>query len=81
MSMPSRAPRNSKRTQQPQGKKMGLPGRDLINPPYEIDNDAGSLSNKTIATDLVHGNGLVEYDVHNLYGLSKFLHSTCLLLC
>jgi alpha-glucosidase len=53
------------------GKKMGLPDRELIDPPYEIQNAAGSLSNKTISTDLVHANGLVEYDVHNLYGTSK----------
>lgn len=62
---------NSKRAPVEKRKKMGLPGRDLINPPYKIDNDAGSLSNKTIFTDLIHANGLVEYDVHNLYGLSK----------
>ncbi len=46
----------------------GLPDRDLINPPYQIQNAAGSLSNKTIDTDIVHSNGLVEYDTHNLYG-------------
>jgi len=47
---------------------MGLPGRKLINPPYMIQNAAGGLSNKTLNTDLVHHNGLVEYDTHNLYG-------------
>ena len=46
----------------------GLTGRKLINPPYTIRNAAGSLSNKTIDTNLVHYNGLVEYDTHNLYG-------------
>ncbi|PGH02775.1 hypothetical protein AJ79_07540 [Helicocarpus griseus UAMH5409] len=50
------------------GHKKGLPGRDLINPPYKIDNEAGSLSNKTADTDLIHANGLAEYDVHNIYG-------------
>ena len=55
------------------GSMMGLPGRDLINPPYMIRNAAGSLSNHTIFTDLVHANGLVEYDTHNLYGTSKYL--------
>jgi alpha-glucosidase len=50
------------------GNKTGLPGRKLINPPYMIRNAAGSLSNKTIDTNLVHYNGLVEYDTHNLYG-------------
>ncbi|KAK2762250.1 hypothetical protein FQN54_001260 [Arachnomyces sp. PD_36] len=50
------------------GDKMGLPGRDLIDPPYTIANEAGSLSNKTMNTDLSHANGLVQYDTHNLYG-------------
>lgn len=52
--------------------KAGLPDRDLIDPPYRIRNEAGSISNKTLNTDLVHANGLVEYDTHNLYGTSKF---------
>ncbi|KAI9752924.1 MAG: hypothetical protein M4579_005410 [Chaenotheca gracillima] len=50
------------------GSMSGLPGRDLINPPYMIKNAPGSLSNSTLFTDLVHANGLVEYDTHNLYG-------------
>ena len=51
------------------GSMLGLPNRDLINPPYQINNAAGSLSNKTLDTDLVHaGAGYVEYDTHNLYG-------------
>ena len=53
---------------QASGSKKGLPGRNLIDPPYEIQNAGGSLSNHTINTDLVHANGLVEYDTHNLYG-------------
>ena len=53
------------------GDKLGLPGRDLINPLYTIENAAGSLSNKTMNTDLVHANGLVQYDTHNLYGSCK----------
>ncbi|EEQ27204.1 putative alpha-glucosidase [Microsporum canis] len=48
--------------------KAGLPGRDLIDPPYRINNEAGSINNKTMDTNLVHSNGLVEYDTHNLYG-------------
>ncbi|KAF8267580.1 alpha-glucosidase [Lactarius quietus] len=43
-------------------------GEDLLNPPYAIDNAAGSLSNRTASSDSVHANGLVEYDTHNLYG-------------
>lgn len=50
------------------GDKKGLPGRDLINPAYNIENEAGRLSNKTADTDIVLYNGLVEYDTHNLYG-------------
>ncbi|KAL4994315.1 Alpha/beta-glucosidase agdC [Aspergillus recurvatus] len=50
------------------GKRLGLQGRELIDPPYKIANAAGSLSNKTMNTDLVHANGLAEYDTHNLYG-------------
>ena len=51
------------------GSMLGLPNRDYIKPPYQIHNFAGSLSNKTLNTDLVHaGAGYVEYDTHNLYG-------------
>lgn len=50
------------------GSMLGLPGRDLINPKYTINNTAGSISNKTINTDLIHENGLAEYDTHNMYG-------------
>lgn len=54
------------------GQKLGLPDRNFISPPYEIDNAAGSLSMNTINTSIVHaGDGLVEYDTHNLYGTSK----------
>ena len=50
------------------GTKQGLPDRELVDPPYSIMNAAGSLSNKTINTELHHANGLVEYDTHNPYG-------------
>ena len=50
------------------GDMTGLPDRDLINPPYMIDNEAGSLSNKTIDTDITHYGGWKEYDTHNMYG-------------
>ncbi|KAJ5578705.1 Glycoside hydrolase family 31 [Penicillium hispanicum] len=66
--------RSKKRTVNPRardtkGRKAGLPGRDLIAPQYQIANAAGSLSNKTIDTDLIHaGQGYAEYDTHNLYG-------------
>jgi alpha-glucosidase len=58
--------------------KKGLPGRDLLFPKYAIHNaqaykpswnaDRGGISNKTLNTDLIHRNGLAEYDTHNLYG-------------
>ena len=50
------------------GSMIGLPGRDLIGPAYKIDNEAGSLSNKTINTNIEHYGGYVEHDTHNLYG-------------
>lgn len=50
------------------GKKLGLPGRNLVDPPYRIHNAAGSLSNMTLFSDLIHANGIAEYDAHNLYG-------------
>ena len=58
------------------GRKAGLPDRNLIDPPYKIANAAGSISNKTIDTDLIHKGekGYVEYDTHNLYGTSKLPH-------
>lgn len=72
-------PKSSKRTldkrrNSSKGSKAGLLDRDLIDPPYKIANAAGSISNKTIDTDVVHagGEGYVEYDTHNLYGTSKF---------
>jgi alpha-glucosidase len=48
------------------GSKKGLPGRDLINPLYKINNVLGSLSNRTANTDLIHQGGWTEYDTHNL---------------
>lgn len=61
------------------GQQLGLPGRDLLYPQYAIHNYAanivpdwnaaeGGISNHTINTDLIHQNGLTEYDTHNLYG-------------
>lgn len=47
---------------------LGLPDRDLLEPPYMINNAAGKLSDRTMDTSLIHANGLAEYDTHNLYG-------------
>lgn len=65
--------------QEVSGQQLGLPGRDLLYPQYAIHNHAayivpdwnaaeGGLSNATINTNLIHQNGLTEYDTHNLYG-------------
>jgi len=66
-------------------KWMGLPGRDLLFPKYAIHNKAayidswnaghGGISNKTVNTDVLHENGLAEYDVHNLYGTMMSMQS------
>ncbi|KAF2969592.1 hypothetical protein GQX73_g3965 [Xylaria multiplex] len=66
------------RAEPARGQQKGLPGRDLLYPKYAIHNKAayldswnaaeGGLSNKTVNTDVLHQNGLAEYDVHNLYG-------------
>ncbi|KAF1968176.1 hypothetical protein BU23DRAFT_592236 [Bimuria novae-zelandiae CBS 107.79] len=47
---------------------IGLPGRDLINPEYEIQNSAGSISNLTMPADVLNYDGTHQYDTHNLYG-------------
>ncbi|KAK3325139.1 glycoside hydrolase family 31 protein [Apodospora peruviana] len=60
------------------GQQLGLPNRNLLFPKYAIHNKAafqdswnaaqGGISNHTVNTDLIHENGLAEYDTHNLYG-------------
>jgi alpha-glucosidase len=50
------------------GNFLGLPGRNYINPPYHLHDAAGNISDNTLATDLQHYNGLMEYDTHNLFG-------------
>lgn len=50
------------------GKWLGLPGRDLIDPEYKIQNAAGSISNLTAPTDIENYDGTHQYDTHNLYG-------------
>ncbi|KAF1957917.1 hypothetical protein CC80DRAFT_36685 [Byssothecium circinans] len=59
---------------------LGLPGRDLINPEYLIKNAAGSISNKTIPTDVQNYVGSYQYDTHNLYGLMMSIASRNALL-
>lgn len=52
------------------GSMQGLPGRNLLYPPYNISSywPWQNLSVQTLPTNLYHANGLVELDVHNLYG-------------
>lgn len=58
---------------------IGFPNRNLLEPPYQIDNantveTYGGVSNFTLDTDILHFDGHVELDVHNLYGamMSEF---------
>ncbi|KAF5022717.1 hypothetical protein F66182_5265 [Fusarium sp. NRRL 66182] len=47
----------------------GLPNRELIQPPYMIQNGAGpTLADSTTDTDLVQSGDYLQYDTHNLYG-------------
>ena len=51
------------------GECRGLPNRELIRPPYMIQNAAGpTLADSTADTDLVQDGGWVQYDTHSLYG-------------
>ncbi|KAI1149403.1 glycoside hydrolase family 31 protein [Nemania diffusa] len=66
------------RAEPARGQQKGLPGRDLLYPKYAIHNKAayldswnaaeGGISNKTVNTDVIHQNGVAEYDAHNLFG-------------
>lgn len=47
---------------------LGLPDRDLINPDYQIMNAAGSISNKSMDTDIQNYDGTYHYDTHNFWG-------------
>ncbi|CAM0137160.1 hypothetical protein VKS41_008740 [Umbelopsis sp. WA50703] len=48
----------------------GVPGdsRNLLYPPYVINNGAGNLSEKTAPTTSLHYGRIPHYDLHNLYG-------------
>jgi alpha-glucosidase len=49
------------------GNRTGLPGRELLNPPYEIGNVEGPLYSNSINTDLIATGGYAVYDIHNLF--------------
>ncbi|KAH8919533.1 glycoside hydrolase family 31 protein [Atractiella rhizophila] len=40
----------------------------LLNPPYNISNAAGVLSDRTAHVDVLNYDGTYQYDTHNLYG-------------
>ena len=42
--------------------------RDVNYPPYVINNFQGDLAVHAVAPNATHANGLVEYDIHNLFG-------------
>jgi alpha-glucosidase len=56
-----------------QSRGLSSSGEDFVFPPYKIHNGgpSGDLSDLTVRTDLLHANGMLEYDLHNLYGTSK----------
>lgn len=45
----------------------GLSGRDLLDPPYKINNTDGPLYANTIWPDLPQYGGYANYDLHNLF--------------
>jgi len=50
------------------GDMKGVPGRDLLNPTYDIINHNGPLYGSTLWTNVSNYDGTVQYDTHNLYG-------------
>jgi alpha-glucosidase len=66
-------PEDSPLAKRQEAEIIGYPDRNYLTPPYKIDNENtivayGGLSNFTLDTDIVHYDGHVELDVHNLYG-------------
>ncbi|KAH8921253.1 glycoside hydrolase family 31 protein [Atractiella rhizophila] len=47
----------------------------LLNPPYNINNVKGVLSDFTAHVDTLHWGGLYHYDVHNLFGMMMTQHT------
>ncbi|KAF5391185.1 hypothetical protein D9757_003120 [Collybiopsis confluens] len=46
-------------------------GIDINAPPYAIHNGNGDLSDHTLATNATHAGGIVDLDVHNMWGLME----------
>ncbi|KAH9885439.1 glycosyl hydrolases family 31-domain-containing protein [Cubamyces lactineus] len=49
----------------------GQKGVDLNSPPYAIHNGDGYLATHTVATNATHAGGIVDLDVHNLWGMME----------
>lgn len=49
--------------------------RSIVNPPYVINNVNGALGVHAVSPNATHHNGLLEYDVHNLFG-TQILNAT-----
>jgi alpha-glucosidase len=52
------------------GDKKGLPDRNVFNPAYRINNKQGDLSDNTLYTNITNRDGTLQYDTHNMYGLT-----------
>ncbi|THU98216.1 hypothetical protein K435DRAFT_721010 [Dendrothele bispora CBS 962.96] len=44
---------------------------DVVDPPYAIHNGFPSLSNHTLATNGTHTGGILDFDVHNMWGMME----------
>ncbi|KAI0329127.1 hypothetical protein GY45DRAFT_1325358 [Cubamyces sp. BRFM 1775] len=47
------------------------PDANLNSPPYALHNADGFLSTHTVSTNATHANGVVELDVHNMWGIME----------
>ena len=73
--MPRNVKSKKKSSKRDGGGSIGLPNRNLLNPPYDIGAYLGPLYASTLPTDIVHTGGYTEYDVHNFYGSMNGEHT------
>jgi alpha-glucosidase len=62
------------------GSMQGLQDRNLLYPNYSLPLWDGELSNQAAPSNIIHANGVAEYDVHNLFGSMMGNHSRTALL-
>ncbi|KAE9388539.1 hypothetical protein BT96DRAFT_968077 [Gymnopus androsaceus JB14] len=65
---------NASAVSDPMKRGMGAgeePGVNLNAPPYMIHNAIGDLSINTLATNSTHAGGIVDLDVHNMWGMME----------